>query len=578
MRIVDIWNSVTPKRIFLKGDSYPIEAALARLEKDVIRQSGLTQFDEERESVGPTETICSAKFNFSFFGDEETLKYVIKSIKDEITPSMLREIKFSAEKGYHKISELLVVLCPKPEVLKSGFILSFRLGNLAKAYALRTPNTPFVAYDEDFNPIKAKTVRVFQNIEMQGYENAYAPSESRPLTETGLPLHRRGAIPEGNGKNVFVQDYVNGPIQMDVDGKFYECLGANEFKTEEECQEWISAGKEKLPVKKPEAYSPATSPIQWEIPTKRREISHWSRYFYENEPKISAAIQIYSALATEGFNVQSDTLKTYFDRINKKLELQHWLGLMSKEYFIIGDVFPFAEIECPECKNSGINQEGKACNHPGGSFRRVVCLNPDWIEVETNILADEPVIKIVSDDDLKRIAFYKRPKEIYDRLPKNVINLILAEKPIPLANESISHLKHNPYPYGTYGTSLIKPLFKLMVHKDKLMIAEYSSRPANGESKLQSTEDYKRINREIKESLFYVEAMIQRISTWRLEMARWLENKIYLPISQMQGFVDKEMTKEVGEPVWIVPKVGWKELDRDQIRKMVDSLFPKEES
>ena len=199
------------------------------------------------------------------------------------------------------------------------------------------------------------------------------------------------------------------------------------------------------------------------------------RYYYENEPKVAAAIDFYSNFAINGFETACEhhAIKKFFDNVNAKLNLDSWTKMMSKEYYLIGDVFPFLEIDCDKCKGSGISREGKLCRHPGGSFRRLVVLNPDWIDVQTNIMVDDPVITMIPDDELKKIVWRKQPKAIYDRLPANIRQLILGNRPIPLSNECVSHLRHNPYPYGTYGVSLLRRLFKTLAYKDKLMSAQW---------------------------------------------------------------------------------------------------------
>jgi len=357
-----------------------------------------------------------------------------------------------------------------------------------------------------------------------------------------------------------------------------------------------------------------------------------------------------SSFPINGFETQCEdsAVKSYFDNLNKKLNLDHWLKMISKEYFMIGDVFPFLEIECSECRGSGVSKKGEPCNHPGGTFRRIVIMNPDSIDVQTNVLADEPVITMLPDEDLKRIVWHKRPKAIYDKLPAYIRQLILGGRPIPLANESVSHLKYNPYPYATYGTSMIRRLFKVLTYKDKLMTAQWiiaerlilpirivklgsEERPAGpadiadvqqqlsqvandpnltlvthhnfdydwiGASGkvLQLTNEYDLINKEILQGLMIndalldgsmsgyasaaigAEALIQRLESWRIELARWMEERIYKPVAQMRGFIDKEKSEEIGEDVWIVPKVTFNDLnirDDTQQKNLYNQLYDK---
>jgi very-short-patch-repair endonuclease len=399
----------------------------------------------------------------------------------------------------------------------------------------------------------------------------------------------------------------------------------------------------------PQFYSPLHTPQQWQTPQKRREIYQYCRHFVDNEPKVAAALDFYSAFPMNGFTLQCKDfqVKRYYDHFNKKVRMNYWSKMFSREYYTLGDVFPFAEIQCPQCHGSGV-YDGEQCFHPGGTFGRMVALNPDWIEVQKSVLADDPVITLLPDDELKRLVWLKQPKELYDKLPAHIRQLILSGRPIPLAQESISHIRFNPYAYGVYGTSLLRRLFKVLMYKDKLMTAQWivaerlilpirvvkvgdNDRPANGSDiadvqqqlaqvandpnltlvthhafdydwigtngkVLQLSNEYDLINKEILQGLMIneallsgemvgyqsaaigAEALIERMESWRNELAEWIEDRIYKPIAQMRGFIDEEESKDVGEPVWIIPKIKWNDLhlrDETQAKQMLMQLHDK---
>jgi len=157
-----------------------------------------------------------------------------------------------------------------------------------------------------------------------------------------------------------------------------------------------------------------------------------------------------------------------------KLNINENFKMMSSEYFMLGDVFVHTDIACPVCGGSGIDPgTGDRCNHPGGTIKSIKILNPDWMEVQQSILAEEPTIVMVPDEELKRIVFYKQPKNIYDSIPNAVKKLVIQNKPIPMSNRTISHIKHMPVPYGTYGSSLIRRLFTTLAYKTKIMTANW---------------------------------------------------------------------------------------------------------
>jgi intein/homing endonuclease len=167
-------------------------------------------------------------------------------------------------------------------------------------------------------------------------------------------------------------------------------------------------------------------------------------------------------------------LKFFEHKAAKRLSLNENCKMISSECHMLGDVFIHMDVECPVCQGIGVNPDsGEICNHPGGNFKKMRILNPDWIEVQQNIMADEPSIVFVPDEELKRIVFYKQPKNIYDRIPNAIKSLVLQNKPIPLSNRTTSHLKYMPVPYGTYGTSLIRRLFTTLAYKTKIMTANW---------------------------------------------------------------------------------------------------------
>ena len=202
------------------------------------------------------------------------------------------------------------------------------------------------------------------------------------------------------------------------------------------------------------------------------------RFYYSNEPKVAAGVDFYSNFSMNGFKLECKNKKIlkYYEKKVKNLNLSQWLNYISHEYFLIGDVFPFLGIGCPVCHGQGfINTiEGpKLCNHPDGTFESIKVMNPDYIEVQDNVLAKEPVIALVPDEELKMIIQRRQPKQIYDSLPQKLVELVASGQPIPLSNKSISHIKYNSSPYGTYGESMLRRLFTILAYKTKLMTANW---------------------------------------------------------------------------------------------------------
>ncbi len=133
----------------------------------------------------------------------------------------------------------------------------------------------------------------------------------------------------------------------------------------------------------PMFFSPLHTPQNWQIAAKRREVYQWARFWYENEAKVAAGVDFYSQFPINGFKLECKSKKVlkYYEKIVKKLRIEKICTMISHERFLLGDVFPFKEIECPHCGGSGYLPDGTACTHPGGNIKRIIILNPESIEV-----------------------------------------------------------------------------------------------------------------------------------------------------------------------------------------------------
>ena len=395
----------------------------------------------------------------------------------------------------------------------------------------------------------------------------------------------------------------------------------------------------------PQFFSPVHTPINWQIPSKRLEEYQWSRFFYKNEPKVAAAIDFYSYFPMNSFEneCKDRNIKKYFDKLVKRIELNKWTRLMSHEIHLLGDCFPFLEISCKHCSGTG-RVGDEICEHEGGTVRRIVILNPDYVEVYTTPLNPEPIIALKPDEELINMVQRKTPG--FDRLTPEVIKLISSGKPIRLDNRNVSHLKYGEGGYDKYGAGMVRRLFPILSYKTKLMVAQWivaerlivpikivkvgsDERPAGPadiagvQQQLAQTandpnltivthhafeldwvgasgkvltlsNEFELINQEILDGLMInnallngegpnfsnaavgIEAMIERLETFRREVGQWIEEKIFLPEAMRQGFVEKN--EDTGEDEYIYPKVKWNSMhlrDQQQYRTFILQLYEK---
>ena len=348
-----------------------------------------------------------------------------------------------------------------------------------------------------------------------------------------------------------------------------------------------------------------------------------------------------SNFSMNGFKLECKSKKIlkYYEKLTEKLKLAEKLNDISHEYFLLGDVFPFSEIECPHCGGRNQTEDGELCRHPDGSFKSIKILNPDYIEVKTNPLASQPEYFLMPDEELRTLVQRREPRKVYENLPQEVIALILTGQPIPLSSRSTGHLKHNASPYGTYGSSMLQRLFTVLAYKTKIMTANWivaerlilpvrvvkvgdKDRPATEEDlqdvvnqlanvandpnltivthhafdyeyygatgKIHNiTQEIEQIGKEILDGLMLnqailngemqgyssaqvgVEVLIRRLENWRNKLKDWVEKNIFLPVAMMQGFVNEEESKELGETVYEYPELIFNDLQlRDKTNKI----------
>lgn len=226
----------------------------------------------------------------------------------------------------------------------------------------------------------------------------------------------------------------------------------------------------------PNFYTPFTQPQAFQVPTNRREVYTWAQWIYDNEPIVAAGIDFYSDFPLSGFKLESGSpyVKSYFEKLIKKLNLISLMPQIAHHYYLHGDVILFATISCPKCSGLGIDKHTKKeCDHEGATISHIDILNPDYIEI-TPGFGDMPTSYFYTpDENLVRICREQQPREQYNMIPEALRPMILQGQPIKLANEAIWHLKHGSSAFAPYGTSILKRLMGVYAYKDKLRTAQW---------------------------------------------------------------------------------------------------------
>jgi hypothetical protein len=346
----------------------------------------------------------------------------------------------------------------------------------------------------------------------------------------------------------------------------------------------------------PTFYHPLFQATNMMLPRDRRERNEWCRHFYRTEPIVATSLDLHTEFPISDFNnVCSDPyVKRFFDFMAfDKLDIINLLLDIGLEYWKIGDVFPFGQL-----------------NESEGMWEKFVILNPDYVDVQASVLAEEPIIELIPDAQIQAIV-NSGPRgewaEIYNQMPDEVVRQVKMGRNIRLDNRLVFHLAHKASQYETWGTPIMMRCFKTLIYKDKLRQAQdaianrhimplrvakigqpgepmpsQEDLEAFRDTLLQADEDpnffivyhyglqfdyvgssgkilplnqeFDFIQHELMNGLGINQAMLngegptyanaqvgfdtlaRRYMSYRLRLESWIRNKVYKPIAEIQGF------------------------------------------
>lgn len=222
-------------------------------------------------------------------------------------------------------------------------------------------------------------------------------------------------------------------------------------------------------------YSPFLTVQAQQTPNSRQMEYTYAQWWYTNEPRVAAAIDFYSTFPLSGFTLEcsNPVIKEYFEDLVKKLNVQKWLTLLAHEYYLRGDVFLLASLDCKHCKGLSYDNTGEPCKHDGATWGSLCILNPDRMEATPSLLGSEPQYYYMPNEDMKRVVSTGQPKHLYDMIPEELRKTIASDQPIFFNEISLWHLKHGAAPFQNFGQSLIRRCFMTLAYKDKLRQAQW---------------------------------------------------------------------------------------------------------
>jgi len=200
-------------------------------------------------------------------------------------------------------------------------------------------------------------------------------------------------------------------------------------------------------------FSPLYQESNLMLPKDRKTMNAYNRHYYETDYWVGNIIDLHTYYPLGGFDIISKdkvvehTMRRAADKVDL---LNHILGI-GLEYWVYGEGFPFLEWD----DNIGM-------------WSRATIFNPDLMEVRRTIFMDKPIISLIPDAELKRIATSTHPADaiLRQQIPQTVLDYVLKGENIPLSSRNVSHILKKTVPHDLRGTSIIQRVWKELMLRD----------------------------------------------------------------------------------------------------------------
>src|SRR3990167_5365793 len=211
----------------------------------------------------------------------------------------------------------------------------------------------------------------------------------------------------------------------------------------------------------PDIYSPLWLNSNLNLPLDRATINAWSRAFFALNGLVQSAISLHSTYPISKLSIKckNPDVEKFFADMIEEIDLMNICVQIAQEYWILGEAFVYAELDEANRK-----------------WSRLLIQNPDYVVVQRSVVADEPIISLRPDDNLKRICNSNRPADIQQRqkLDKSIIEHVKRGENIPLSNFYVHHLARRINPYDVRGTGLVVSSFRQLMLFDRLRESKFA--------------------------------------------------------------------------------------------------------
>jgi hypothetical protein len=211
----------------------------------------------------------------------------------------------------------------------------------------------------------------------------------------------------------------------------------------------------------PQIYSPLWLTSNLNLPRDRATINAWCRAFFALNPYVHNAINFHSTYPISKLTVKcpNPEIQKFYDDLLEELDLMNVCAQIAQEYWLLGEAFPYAEWDPAKAK-----------------WSRIMLQNPDYMIVKRTVIANEPMIMLRPDENLKRLVHSNRPADVEQRkqLNQHIITSVKRGENIPLDNFHVSHIARKISPYEIRGTGLPVCIFRYLMLYDKIYEAKFT--------------------------------------------------------------------------------------------------------
>lgn len=345
---------------------------------------------------------------------------------------------------------------------------------------------------------------------------------------------------------------------------------------------------------------------------------------HNTDPIVATGLDFHSQFPITAFYNEMPESDSYIEKYYNELaydllKLKYVMLYISHEYWVLGNVFPFAEWDENE-----------------GRWNRIILINPDYISISGSALAGDPKIEMMADQRIQNIVNTRQPRDVFESLPKELVARVSRGEKIPLHPDHVTHIAHKLNYYDEYGTPIMYRLFKILMYKDRLREAQFAIAERHitplqiwklGEKGNEANEDdiayfqqildqvyadrnaaivyghyldysvvgssgqivplnteFEYIEKEIlfglglsaniitgegnsfSQPLVALESLINRYLLFREMLSNYIQEKIYKPVAEAQGFIKKD--KASGREYLLYPRIKWSKMNlRDDVQQ-----------